>query len=32
MSEKGRTGKPFTRVEPQDLDDTGKAKLLEVQW
>jgi hypothetical protein len=30
MSEKGRTGKPFTRVEPQDLSDTGKAELLEV--
>ena len=32
MSEKGRTGKPFTRVEPQVLDDMGKARLLEVQW
>ena len=30
MSEKGQTGKPFTRVEPQDLSDTGKAELLEV--
>ena len=32
MSEKGLTGKPFTRVEPQDLGDMGKAKLPEVQW
>ena len=30
MSEKGQTGKPFTRVEPQDLSDMGKAGLLEV--
>ena len=30
MSEKGQTGKPFTRVAPQDLSDTGKAELLEV--
>ena len=30
MSEKGQTGKPFTRVEPQDLSDKGKAGLLEV--
>ena len=30
MSEKGQTGKPFTRVEPQDLSDKGKAELPEV--
>ena len=32
MSKKGRTEKPFIRVEPQDLGDMGKAELLEVQW
>jgi hypothetical protein len=32
MSVKGRTGKSCTRVAPQDLDDMGKAELLEVQW
>ena len=30
MSEKGQTGKPFTRVVSQGLSDTGKAKLPEV--